>query len=110
MPRRVRYHEAFRRDVVTQVRWLAANRPPAQRETLRVALQVFARRIAARPGIGAEVERRGTGSYRDFPIGGGLPYLVWYRYDVAGAAAPVSLLMLLHEMQDRERFDAGAFD
>ena len=110
MARRVRYHEAFRKDLAVQVRWLAAHRAPGQRQTLRVALQAFVRRIAARPGIGAEIELRGTCSYRVFPIGGALPYLVWYLHDVADTNAPVSLLMLLHEMQDRERFDAGDFD
>ena len=110
MSRRVRYDEAFRDDLAAQVRWLATHRPPTQREALRLALDQFVRRIATKPAIGAEIERRGNRSYRVFPIGGGLPYLVWYVCDVGRAATPVSLLMLLHEMQDRERFDAGDWD
>lgn len=110
MPRRVRYHERFRRDLAAQVRWLAEHRDPGERAALRAALRGFAGRVTTHPGVGAEVEHRGERSYRVFPIGGPLPYLVWYLYDVADAKAPVSLLMLLHEAQDRERFDPGDFD
>lgn len=81
-----------------------------QRANLRAGLAAFRRRIATHPGIGAEIERRGAHSYRVFTIGRGLPYLVWYVYDVADAGGPVSLLMLLHEAQDRQRFDERDFD
>ena len=110
MPRRIRYHERFRRDLATRVRWLAANRPAAEREHLRAALDAFMKRAAAHPGIGREIERRGTRSYRVSPISGRLPYLVWYVYDLADRRGPVSLLMILHEAQDRERFDEGDWD
>lgn len=110
MPRRVRYHDAFRRDLTARVRWLAERRPAEQRQALRIALDAFVHRIASHPGIGTEIDRRGDRSYRVFPIGGPLPYLVWYVYDVARANAPVSLLRLFHELQDRERFDPGDID
>ncbi|MGH2499287.1 MAG: hypothetical protein ACRDF0_04240 [Candidatus Limnocylindria bacterium] len=43
------------------------------------------------------------------PLGDPLPYLVWYSYDTADPNGPLSLLMLLHEAQDRERFDPSEF-
>ena len=110
MARRVRIEENFRRDVAARVRWLAEHRPPSERANLRAALMVFGQRVALHPGIGAEIERRGPSSYRLFTIGRHLPYLVWYTYDVEDLTGPVSLLMLLHEAQDRERFDADRFD
>ncbi len=83
---------------------------PEQRANLRAGLAAFRRRVARNPGIGAEIERRGAHSYRVFTIGRGLPYLVWYVYDVADPSGPVSLLMLLHEAQDRQQFDESEFD
>ncbi len=90
--------------------WLRANRPPQQRANLRSALAAFARRVGANPSVGEEIERRGTRSYRVFPIGGPLPYLVWYYFDVTDASGPVWLAMLLHESQDRERFSPRSFE
>lgn len=83
---------------------------PEHRANLRAGLAAFGPRVAKHPGIGAEIERRGAHSYRVFTIGRGLPYLVWYVYDVEDAGGPVSLLMLLHEAQDRQRFDERDFD
>lgn len=110
MARRVRYHENFKRDIAAHVRWSAENRPPEQRDNLRAALAACKERIAAHPGIGQEVELHGSHSYRVFTIGRPLPYLVWYMYDTADERAPVSLLMLMHESQDRERFSPGQFE
>jgi len=110
MARRVRYHENFRTDLAVRVRWLRANRPAEQQASLRTALASFARRIVRFPALGREIERRGTVSYRARPIGDPLPYIVWYSYDTADESAPVSLLMLLHEAQDREGFDPDRFE
>jgi plasmid stabilization system protein ParE len=108
--RRVRYDERFAKDLASCVRWLARNRSPEQLTNLRAALVAFTARIATHPLIGHEVERRGAHSYRVFPIGGHLPYLVWYMCDTDDDRAPVSLLMLMHESQDRERFSPEEFD
>ncbi len=40
-----------------------------------------------------------------FPLSARLPYLVWYFYDGADSDGPISLVLLLHERQDRARFD-----
>jgi hypothetical protein len=77
---------------------------------LQRALRAFVGSVRRYPGIGVEVERRGTTSYRVRPLARPLPYLVWYCYDTADATGSVSLLMLLHEAQDRERFDPEGFD
>lgn len=110
MARGVRYHERFKRDVESRVRWLAANRPRQQSRNLRDALAAFKVHIATHPGIGREIELRGSQSYRVFPIGSPLPYLVWYSYDTEDERASVSLLMLLHESQDRDRFSPDEFE
>ncbi|MEP6893643.1 MAG: type II toxin-antitoxin system RelE/ParE family toxin [Gaiellaceae bacterium] len=110
MARRVRNDKNFNRDIASRVRWLAQHRVPEERASLRAALAAFSERVAPHPGIGEEIERRGTHSYRVFTIGRHLPYLVWYLYDIDDPTGPVSLLMLLHEAQDRERFDADQFD
>lgn len=110
MARRTRYHSQFRQDLADRVRWLQRNRPPEQRANLARALRAFAERVADFPAIGHEVEQRGTVSVRVRAIGGPLPYLVWYSYDTADEGGPVTLLMLMHEAQDRERFDPGRFE
>ena len=110
MRRAVRYHASFTNDLVERVRWLRQYRPPDQRRSLRTALAAFAGRIAAFPALGEEVERRGSRSYRRFTIGSPLPYVVWYHYDLANTRAPVWLLMLMHEDQDRERFSPDRFE
>lgn len=78
--------------------------------TLQRELRSFITRVTAFPGLGEEVERCGTISYRVRLLGEPLPYLVWYSYDDADPQGAVSLLMLLHEAQDRSRFDARDFD
>ena len=110
MPRPVVYHESFRRDLRRQIAWLHEHRPPQERIRLRAALTAFAKRVALHPGIGNEIERDGVASYRVFPLGAGLPYVVWYVYDLADVRAPIRLMMFLHQAQDRERFDARRFD
>ena len=92
------------------MRWLRAHRPPDQRTNLRKGLGRFAELVARNPALGEQVDVRGTRSYRVFPIGGRLPYLIWYYYDTARDDAPVWLAMLLHEAQDRERFSPGRFE
>lgn len=109
MPRPVRYHASFRYDLSQRVKWLRANRAPEQRANLRAALAAFKDRIGTNAGVGFEVEQRGTRSFRFFPIGSRLPYVVWYYYDASDPKAPVWLAMLLHEAQDRERFNPERF-
>ncbi|MBI2325570.1 MAG: type II toxin-antitoxin system RelE/ParE family toxin [Chloroflexi bacterium] len=110
MARAIRYHDQFRQDLDGRVRWLVRNRPPEQRVSLQRELRSFIRRVAAFPGLGEEVERRGTISYRVGLLGEPLPYLVWYSYDDGDPDGAVSLLMLLHEAQDRLRFDPRDLD
>lgn len=110
MARRVRYDAQFRADLAERVRWLQRYRPPEQRKNLARAIASFEERVAAFPGMGQELTLRGTVSYRARPLAEPLPYLVWYSYDTARADGPISLLMLLHESQDRERFDVSRFE
>lgn len=110
MARGHRYHQQFRADLGARVHWLRLHRPPEQRANLAAALAAFIRRVTEYPGIGVEVERVGTVSYRVRPIADPLPYIVWYAYDTAADDGVVSLLMLLHDAQDRERFDPSRFD
>lgn len=53
---------------------------------------------------------RGSISLRLTSIGGGLPFLIWYYYDEADPGAPLWLVMLRHEGQDREALDPSTFD
>ena len=110
MPRPVRFHRSFLRDIAGNIRWLLTHRAPEERARLRAALASFNARIGAHPALGEEFERRGSRSYRVFPLGGSLPYLVWYYYDAAHEDGPVWLVMLMHEAQDRERFDPDRFE
>jgi ParE toxin of type II toxin-antitoxin system, parDE len=108
--RGVRYHTRFAADLAKRVRWLQKNRPPEQRTSLAHALGTFRERVSAFPGLGQELYARGTISYRVRPLGDPLPYWVWYAYDSADENGVVSLLMLMHYAQDRERFDPGQFE
>ena len=80
-----------------------------QIDNLQSALDVFRRLVAANPAIGREIGVRRGLSYRVFGVGR-LPYLVWSFYEVARPSGPVRLAMLMHEKQDRERFDPDAFE
>lgn len=110
MARRVRYHVQFAADLVERLRWLQKHRPPVQRTNLAQALATFRQRVTAFPGLGQEIERRGTVSYRVRPVADPLPYYVWYSYDTADERGVIALLMLLHQSQDRERFDPSRFE
>ena len=109
LPRPVEYRREFQADLRERLRWLAANRPPRQIDNLEEALVDFVRLVGANPGLGLEVAQRGGRTYRVFGLGK-LPYLVWYFYAVEDPAAPVWLTMLLHEKQDRERFNPALFE
>lgn len=110
MARSIRYHISFQTDLANRVRWLRRNRPPEQVANLRRALERFKDHIGTNPGIGTQVEVRGTRSYRIFSIGSSLPYVIWYYYDTVDPKAPVWLVMLLHEKQDRERYSPDLFE
>ena len=73
-------------------------------------MAAFVIRVCAFPGVGQEVERRGTVTYRVRLLGDPLPYLVWHSFGERAPKGPVSLLMLLHEAQDRTQFDPSRFD
>ena len=105
MPRRVRDLDTFTRSVGEQIRWLEGHRPLDDASRFRDAIEAFIRRIAASPGIGHELERVEARSLRVFALGAGLPYRVWYRYSPDDRDGEVKLLLLLHDSQDRERFD-----
>lgn len=74
-----------------------------------MALERVSRQPASYPGLGREVDLRAGPSVRVIRLGR-LPYLVWYSFDPTDARAPVWLLLLMHEKQDRARFDPGLFD
>jgi plasmid stabilization system protein ParE len=107
--RPVRYHVQFAADLAVQVRWLRQLRPAEQRTNLQKALATFEERVGEFPGLGREIERRGSVAYCVRPVGEHLPYLVWYSHDTADQRGPISLLMLLHEAQDRERFNLDSY-
>lgn len=110
MSRSIRYHRQFLKDLDERVRWLARNRPATQRENLQRELRSFVGRVIAFPGLGEQVAKVGSVSYRVRLLGDPLPYLVWYSYDEADQGGAVSVLMLLHEAQDRARFDPSRFE
>jgi len=110
LPRRVRDRDTFTRTVGEQLRWLERNRTMNDRTRFSVAIESFIRRIAANPGIGHELARAETRSLRVFALGAGLPYRVWYRYSPDDRDGDIELLLLLHDSQDRERFDPTEFE
>jgi len=100
----------FTEDVVAQVRWLTRHGRREHIERLRSTLALLRRRLSAHPGIGElAATTRSARVLRVVPIGGRLPYLVWYHYDPADESGAVWLVALQHEKQDRERFDPTQF-
>lgn len=89
--------------------WVRAHRGIEEAERLLSALQRIHATLRRFPGIGASVAERPDLSVRVIALGR-LPYLVWYGYEVDDPAAPVWLVSLRHEKQDRERFDPSRFD
>lgn len=110
MARAVRYDERFLENVRDRVRWLERSRPAEQRENLQRGIERFVRRVTMFPAMAEEVRRRGSVSYRVSALSDPLPYIVYYSYDEDDADGPVSFLMLLHEAQDRVRFDPSRFE
>lgn len=110
MARGIRYHARFLETLESQLRWLERHRPEEQRHDLQRALIAFEERVTAFPGLAQEVRRRGPISYRVRLVEEPLPYIVYYSYDSADDDAHVRLLMLLHERQDRARFDPSHFE
>lgn len=110
MARRVGKSARFIRDVDEQIRWLERHRPFDDIVRFRAAIDAFARRVGASPGVGEEVLATAARSYRVFRLGAGLPYRVWYHYAPGTKNGIVALLMLLHDSQDRERFDPAEFE
>jgi plasmid stabilization system protein ParE len=108
--RGVRFDERFLENVRERVRWLERDRPAEQRENLQRGIERFVRRVIAFPGMAEEVRRRDSVSYRVSALPEPLPYIVYYSYDEADADGLVSLLMLLHEAQDRARSDPSRFE
>lgn len=108
--RRVRYHARFRETLEHQVRWLERDRPQEQRDNLQRALDAFEERVVAFPGLAQEIRRRGSVSYRVRLVEKPLPYIAYYSSDTADENDDVRLLMLLHEKQDRARFDPRRFE
>ncbi len=104
--RAIRFLATFEADLDAQVRWLAAHRSPAHVTSLRGELAMLGRLLARSPALMPERHRVGTTSFRLAPLRR-LPYLVWYMHDAADPAGPVHFIQLLHEKQDRARFDAG---
>ncbi len=109
MARGIRYHARFLETLANQLQWLERHRPPEQRDNLRRALAVLEERVATFPGLAQEVRRRGPISYRVRLVEESLPYIVYYSFDSTDDTADVRLLMLLHERQDRARFDPSRF-
>ncbi len=110
MARPVRYHASFKDDLTKRVKWLRINRAPQQRANPARGARRVQRTDRCVPGLGEEIELRGTRSDRRFTIGGPLPYIVWYYYGTANERTPVWLTMLMHDDQDRERFSPERFE
>lgn len=104
MSRRVRRHPYFRSQLGVTVRWLAAYRSKGEIARLRSVLRTITLRLASFPALGQELEEYAGRSIRVIRLGR-LPYLLWYTFDPADRDAPVWLLFLMHEKQDRGRFD-----
>jgi toxin ParE1/3/4 len=81
-------------DLRAAVDWIAKDNPTAAR-ALRIAVGEAARRIGARPGIGAARPHPGTGRHR-FLVLRGFPYLLVYTADTS----PPRILRVLHIARD----------
>lgn len=110
MARQIRYHARSLRTLEEQLRWLERHRPQSQRDELRHALAAFEGRVSAFPGVGREVRRRGSVSYRVRLVEEPLPHVAYYSHDTADPEGAIRLLLLLHERQDRARFDPSDYD
>lgn len=56
------------------------------------------------PGIGREIERRGSQIIRRIPLRAA-PFNLWYEYDEAELDGPVTLVRLFHVRQRQPRLD-----
>jgi len=107
--RSVLFDPAFRTSLRETLRWIAAHRPGLEVERLRAEVDRLTAHLGSFPRLGREVEVRGRSSVRVIPLRR-LPYLVWYTFRPSARQGPVRLLLLLHEKQDRDRFDASLFE
>lgn len=91
------------------VQWLTVHRTTADATRLLAALARMRVTLGRFPGIGEAVVERANLSVRVLGLGR-LPYLVWYGFEPDMRSGPVWLLALMHEKQDRARFDPALFD
>lgn len=100
MSRSVRRHPTFLSDYVAILDWLEQNGDERWILILANGLDDVVRLVGEVPGIGAQLDARGSVWLRKiiFPKG---PYVAWYAYDSAEPTGDVWLLRLFHARQRR---------
>jgi plasmid stabilization system protein ParE len=109
LTRRVLLGRRFRDGLRDVTEWLATERPVSEIERLRIEIDHLEGRLRAFPRLGREMAVHQGSSLRVVRLGR-LPYLVWYSCKPDDPDAPVWLLLLMHEKQDREPFAPGRSD
>jgi plasmid stabilization system protein ParE len=96
--RRVRYHEDFRADLRSHVRWVRRERGSDYLARFRRGLEEAVRLVGESPEAGTIEDRRGSAVLRRLLLRD-LPYVVWYI--VEDGHDEVWLVRLFHARQDR---------
>ena len=104
MPRRVRVHASFARDLESQVNWLVGHAEPDWLDRLESDVGRVIALVGAYPAAGTAVERRGSIILRRVLMPS-TPYLAWYVYDDRARRRDLWLVRLFHSRQRRPRPD-----
>jgi plasmid stabilization system protein ParE len=102
MPRPIRIHPDFQRDLETQLSWLTEHRGGEIVEQLSTGLDEALDLLAATPGVGSLQDQRRTRVLRKLILRR-LPFLLWYSYEEERRDGEIWLLRLFHVRQDRRR-------
>jgi plasmid stabilization system protein ParE len=102
LPRRLRFHADFQRDLDGQLSWLAKHRGLELVGRLREGLDEALDLLHANPGVGSRQDARGSRVMRKLILRR-LPFLIWYLLDDDDPDGDVWVLRLFHVRQNRPR-------
>lgn len=100
MPRRIRFHPDFKKDLNAQLRWLTVNRDDGWIKQLKNGLDEAIRLVSEFPAVGTIERQEGPITLRRLILRR-VPYVIWFVNQDETENSDVWLLRLFHARQNR---------
>jgi plasmid stabilization system protein ParE len=100
MPRRIRFHRDFKKDLNAQLRWLATNRDDGWIERLRNDIEEGFRLLTRFPAVGTIEHQDGDMVLRRLILRN-VPYVIYFVTNIRIDDGDVWILRLFHARQNR---------